>query len=63
MKTTFLKDENGNIWFFYANNIQVRPCKNKHNNPLYDVKAAITQKAKEQKEQLIREIEVYESEQ
>ena len=24
MKAEFLKDENGNIWFFYATNIQVR---------------------------------------
>jgi hypothetical protein len=25
MKAEFLKDDNGNIWFFYASNIQVRP--------------------------------------
>lgn len=24
MKAEFLKDDNGNIWFFYATNIQVR---------------------------------------
>lgn len=24
MKAEFLKDENGNIWFYYASNIQIR---------------------------------------
>lgn len=29
MKTVFLKDENGNLWFFYAQNIQIRQAKNR----------------------------------
>jgi len=62
MKVEFLKDENGNIWFFFASNIQVRSSKARQ-NPLYDVRAAMGQKANQQKEQLIKEIQVYENEQ
>lgn len=61
MKAEFLKDENSNIWFFYASNIQVRSSKGR-NNPMYDVKAAMSQKANQQKEQLIKEIQQYENE-
>ena len=49
MKVEFLKDENGNIWFFFASNIQVRSSKARQ-NPLYDVRAAMGQKANQQKE-------------
>jgi hypothetical protein len=38
MKTVFLKDENGNIWFFYATNIHSRSSKNRI-GPNYDVRS------------------------
>ena len=27
MKAEFLRDENGNVWFFFAHNVQMRPAK------------------------------------
>ncbi len=62
MKAEFLKDENGNIWFFFATNIQIRPSKNRM-GLAYDIKVSQSQKAKEKKQELIMEIEEYEREQ
>lgn len=42
MKAEFLKDENGNIWFFYAHHINTRPAKNKA-AALYEVRNLATQ--------------------
>lgn len=61
MKAEFLKDENGNIWFFFASNIQIRTCKNRI-SPAYNLKNSASQKANAQKELLIAEIEQYENE-
>jgi hypothetical protein len=44
MKAEFLKDENGNIWFFFASNIQIRTCKNRI-SPAYNLKNSASQKA------------------
>lgn len=52
MKAEFMKDENGNIWFYYASDIQVRPSKAKHNN-LYDNSKAQAARIAEQKKQMI----------
>lgn len=59
MKTVFLKDENGNIWFFYAQNIQIRQAKNRLLSG-YDLS---TKKFQQQtKDQLLKEITEYEKE-
>ena len=57
MKAEFLKDENGNIWFFFAHDVHVKPPKTKH--LLYELKPC-TQPSKDQKRDLLlREIEEY----
>ncbi|CDW81558.1 UNKNOWN [Stylonychia lemnae] len=62
MKAEFLKDENGNIWFFYASNIRTRKTSTRA-LPAYNMKNSASQKANVQKEQLIAEIDQYEQEQ
>lgn len=58
MKAEFLKDENSNIWFFFASNIQVR-SKTRVSHA-YSMRNSASQKANQQKEQLVAEIEQYE---
>ena len=60
MKAEFLKDENGCIWFFFAQNIQVRPPKTK--NYLYELQPSASSKAQDQREQLLTDIQHYQNE-
>jgi hypothetical protein len=40
MKAEFLRDENNNIWFTYARDIQIRRLQNKSNVVVFDSRAA-----------------------
>lgn len=61
MKAEFLKDENGNIWFFYASKIQIRPSRNRL-LPAYELRSGVgaNKILENQKDQLIKDIEEYE---
>jgi hypothetical protein len=48
MKAEFLKDDNGNIWFFYAESMQVRNCKGRM-GIAYELKSAAANKANVEK--------------
>ena len=61
MKAEFFKDENGNIWFYYASNIQMRPSKNRL-LPAYELRSGVggNKILENQKDSLIKDIEEYE---
>ena len=65
MKAQFLKDDNGNIWFFYATNIQTRS--RVKNIPTSIAEAAEGSKAKagdiDDKEEMTEEIDQYKADQ
>lgn len=64
MKAEFLKDDNGNIWFFYASNIQTRSrIKSSPENGM-NIESMKNSKTNEieNKEELLAEIEEYEQE-
>ena len=68
MKAEFLKDENGNIWFYYAINIQGRSRNKKGSSDLAQQTAATIDAAKqkfneeEEREEMEQELQMYQEE-
>ena len=59
MKAEFLKDDNGNIWFFYATGIQSRP-RYKHTPPVVVADVGKTKvNDAEEKDELLVELNEY----
>ena len=58
MKAEFLKDENGNIWFFYGRHIHTRMVKNKVQ--LYHTQTSCVEVTTPQRQVLESELQLYE---